>query len=698
MQPQTMTLEEAFRQAIQLQQQGALDQAEQIYQQILNAAPNHPIVLYYLASVSAQRGDKQQLEKRLYDTLAVVPEHADAHRSLGTLYTEQGDYARGETHFLRSIKQDPQQAATHSNLGLNLKAQGRLQEAAEQLKRALELDDQTAPLWSVYGSILKAQGELERALQAFKHSIKLDAGQPDTYHNMGLLLHSMGKAVDAEEAFRQALTLKPDLVAALNGLGGLLRESGRKAEALQTLEKAVELAPDDLSSHNNMANALVDQGRVVEAIPHFRRALELEPGNLAIHSNMIMCLHYNPHMDGKRLFAELRSWHEQHGHPGDGDPLRFTNESDPDRRLRVGYITADMKQHPLGFFTLPILMSHDSAQVERYLYSGLTKEDWLTEQARAHVDHWRNCATLSDALLEQQILADGIDVLVDLSGHTRGNRLMLMAKRVAPVQILGGGSFCSNGIDSMDGAVVDPYQVPPEQAEGFSEPLIQMPGGNYAIYMPPDYLPEVAPTPMAKNGHITFGCFNNLAKLNEPVVVLWSELLQQIPDSRLLIRTYALNDASTRERYIKLFAHHGVATERLMLHGGLPHKELLDAYGEMDIALDPFPYSGGLTTIEALWMGVPVIALAGDRMAGRHSVAHLNAAQLGDWVVQSPEAYIALAKAWAAKPQELASLRQAVRPRMQHGPTADWQGYTRHMEGEMRRLWQRWCTKKLATV
>ncbi|MEG3640538.1 tetratricopeptide repeat protein [Magnetococcus sp. PR-3] len=682
-----MTLEEAFKQAAQWHKQGLLDQAESLYLQILNAAPEHPVVLYHLALISQMREDKVQFEARLLAVLAVDPQHQDGHRQLGTLYTGLQQLEKGAEHFQQAMSAGDESVTLLVNYGYNQLRQEQLEKAQALFEQALQQQPLDAA-WDGLAKVCRARGDLSGADAAYAQALMLNPDSVAHLCNRALLLNQMERHREAEDLFREVLKRDPNLAEAHNGLGVLLRKTRRHLEARQHFEQALALEENFIAAHNNLANTLVDVGLADEAIVHFEQALALEE-NRDIRSNMLMCLNYTTHYTGPDLSKALRVWQQHHGR-GFAEP-HFLNNPDPHRRLKVGYISADLCQHPLGFFHLPLFENHDPQAVESYVYSSTVKHDWLTALCQKHVDHWYDLAGQPDEVVAQQIAEDGIDLLMDLSGHTRGNRMMLLVKGSAPVQILAGGCYSSNGIDRMDAVLADPYQIPEVLTSCFSEPLQYLPGYLNTVYAPPPYMPEVKPLPALNNGHITFGCCNNMAKINPEVIALWSKLLKRLPTSRLILRTHGLNGVQTQQRVMDTFAMHGVPAHQLQLDGGVAHAQLLAGYGDMDIALDPFPYSGGLTTIEALWMGVPVVALHGDRLAGRHSVGHLSIAGLEHWAVTSHQAYVDHAVAMASDLPALAQLRQGMRARMEASPLADGAGYAKAVEGVYRDLWQQWC-------
>ncbi|OSM06933.1 tetratricopeptide repeat protein [Magnetofaba australis] len=690
-----VTLEQAFEQACDWHEQGERDRAEALYRQILAVAPNHPQTLHNLAILLQGAKRIEEASGLLMQAIEAHPNYAEAYMVLGNILTDLERYAEAETLYRHALSLNPRLTSATVNLSAALRRAGRGKEAELAVNEALEHDPNNPLLHAQLGMALRVQGRVQEAESALRGALAMNPEDDEARHTLGMLLQARGAYEEAERCYRQVIAARPAMAESYNALGCLLRETGRQEAAVEALREALRINPELVAGYNNLANAYTDQGRVTEALATYREGLARKPDQAELHANLAFSMHYAPELGPKALFAELRDWCARFADPLTPAQNPCHNDPDPERILNVGYVSADLKQHPLGFFTLPILQNHDGNAVRVTVYSNLTQPDWLTERARAAVDAWVDCAAWSDNQLLERIRDDRIDVLVDLSGHTRGNRLRVFAQRAAPVQILGGGCFSSTGLQAMDAVVGDPHQFPAGCEDQFSERILRMPMDN-VIYAPPDYMPAVAPPPCLQNGHIIFGCFNNPAKINERVFDLWARILQRLPGARLLLKAKPLGDAPNRARFVEAFAKRGVEPERLLLEGGAPHADFLASYNRMDIALDPFPYSGGLTTIEALWMGVPVVALDAGRLAGRHSVAHLHAAGLPELVAAGPEAYVETALALAAEPDELKRMREQMRPALLHGPLSDHAGYTVILEQMMRRLWRDWCAARRA--
>ena len=419
----------------------------------------------------------------------------------------------------------------------------------------------------------------------------------------------------------------------------------------------------------------------------------LDPEYAEGHSSLVQALHYSPELDSDTVSGEARRWYDMHAAALGAQARAYENSRDPDRRLRVGYVSADFRSHPVGWFFAPVFEHHDRKRFEVFCYSGVAHPDDFTETFRRQAECWRETLGDNDEKLAERIRADAIDILIDLSGHTRGHRLLTFARQPAPVQVTAGGHYDTTGMDAIDYLIADRFHAPEGAERYFSETLIRMPH-DYICYEPPAYAPDVSGPPSLRRGYMTFGCYNNLSKLNDDVIALWAKILQALPTSRLRLQTRELNDAPTAERILDLFAERGIARERLHLLGGVPHRELLDAYGEIDIALDPFPYSGGLTTLEALWMGVPVVTLTGQTFCGRHSTSHLNNVGLSELVTATAADYVATAVALTQDTDRLTTLRRGLRAQMATSPLCDAKGYTRALEAAYREMWKKYCTEQ----
>jgi predicted O-linked N-acetylglucosamine transferase (SPINDLY family) len=436
---------------------------------------------------------------------------------------------------------------------------------------------------------------------------------------------------------------------------------------------------------------LADLGRLDEARAAYERALALKPDYADVRSSVLMLLNYDPAQTPESLLAAHRAYAA--ALPPLPAPAPHPNARDPERPLRIGYVSADFCAHPVGGFVRPVLAAHDPERVVVHAYSGRLVEDAVTTEIRGHAAAWRSTVGVDDAALDAQIRADGIDILVDLAGHTAGNRLSAFARKPAPIQVTWLGYPATTGLPAIDHRLSDAFADPPGAEAHGVEALVRLPGG-FHCYVPAEAAPDVAPPPARAQGHVTFGSFNNLSKVNDRVIAAWARVLAAVPHSRMLVKARPLADPDTRARYQALFAQAGVASERVSLIATAESwRDHMGQYGQVDVALDTFPYNGTTTTCDALWMGVPVIALRGDRHAGRVGVSLLSHIGLPELVAASLDDYVAAAAALAADPDRLATLRAGLRRRLIASPIGDPQRFTRALEDAYRALWRAWCAR-----
>ncbi|MBF0426203.1 MAG: tetratricopeptide repeat protein [Magnetococcales bacterium] len=680
-----------FAQALARQQAGEYDEAERLYRQILTTFPNDDDTLRNLGLLCLHKGAVDEAITLIERCLTLSPERTPLRLQLADTLLVQKRPAAAAHHFQEILRREPQHAIATYHLGLARQGEGRLEEAIALLRRARTLPEaESGPILASLGAALRAQGDLAAAESCYRAAIDQEPNDPQRHNTLGLLLQEMGRTQEAIETLSTLVANHPRMAMAWNNLGILFRQEGALEGAEMCYHTALRLDPNLFVAENNLAVVLGDMGRVEEAVATCRRALALDPTSAATHSNLILNLHYLPTSDAATLLAECRAYNAQHVAPFVIANPDHCRDRDPHRPLRIGYLSPDFKQHPVGFFWQPVLAAHDRRQFAIHAYSGVGRGDWLTRLLEGAVDCWRPVKGLDDPTLARLISADRIDILVELSGHTDGNRLPLLARRPASIQITGGGHYNTTGVAVIDYLLCDPHHAPPGSEVEFSETPLRLPD-DYICYAPPPYAPPVTPLPALTNGCITFGCFNNPIKVTAEVIAVWAEVLRRVPGSCLRMRARGLGDVLTRDRFLKQFHDHGIDGSRLELAGALPHPGLLAAYGAIDIALDPFPYSGGLTTLEALWMGVPVVTLTGKTFCGRHSTSHLHNAGLPQFVTGTREAYVDTIVRLADNREALARLRAGLRAQMARSPLCDGVRYTRNLEAAYRRVWQQWC-------
>jgi predicted O-linked N-acetylglucosamine transferase (SPINDLY family) len=461
-------------------------------------------------------------------------------------------------------------------------------------------------------------------------------------------------------------------------------------EALACHRRALELKPDFAEAHSNLGVAFKDQGKLDEALACFRRALELKPDYAAAHSNLLYTQVFCPGYDPQTLYEEHRRWNRQHAEPLGKFIEPHPNDRSPQRRLRIGYLSPDFRRHPVGRFLLPLLESHDRENFEIFSYASVRIPDTMTDRCRAHTDVWRDVLGLPDEQVAHAIRQDRVDILVDLTMHMANNRLLVFARKPAPVQVTYLAYCGTTGLTTIDYRLSDPYLDPPGRDEPFySEQTVHLPE-TYWCYRPPIETPPVNALPALEAGHVSFGSLNNFCKVTSAVLAAWGQLLQAVPGSRLLLHAFS---GSHRDRARGFLAEQGIAENRVVFVDFLPTAEYLGVYRRIDVALDPFPYGGGTTTCDALWMGVPVVSLAGQTAVGRGGVSILSNLGLPELVAQDPEQYVRIAVELAHDLPRLSALRASLRERMQASPLMNAARFARNVEAAYRTMWQRWCAR-----
>jgi predicted O-linked N-acetylglucosamine transferase (SPINDLY family) len=516
-----------------------------------------------------------------------------------------------------------------------------------------------------------------------------DSGSPAELVERAAVAHRNGERVLARKLYLQALQLDAKNADALHLLGVLELQERNVDDAIELIEDAIALQPDVADYWMNCGLAYMARGQTGEAVSRQREALRLRPVYPKAHSNLLFSLLFSADATPAEITEEHRRWYRANVAPGLQTMPAPDNVPDAARRLRLGYVSADFREHVIALFVEPIFVNRDAAQFEVFAYDNANAGDSVNVRLRQGVDHWRQIADLDDERLAALIRDDGIDILVDLAGHTRGSRITVFARRPAPVQITYLGYPATTGIEAMDYRLTDAYFDPPGLSEThYVERLVRLPD-SLLCYQPPSGTPEVSALPALANGYMTFGSFNQSAKLGSSVLELWARVLHAVPGSHLLMAP--VTPGSARERYLKIFAQLGIGAERIEFEPRLPVTQYQELRSRVDIALDPFPMNGGSTTCETLWMGVPVITLGGDRFASRAGVSLLTTAGLAQCVAGDAGEYLAIATALAADLPRLAQLRAGLRSQLQRSPLMDGPRFARNIEALYRQLWRNWC-------
>ncbi len=671
---------------------GDLAGAAKSYERALRLRPEAADLRCNLAFVLLGLGRTRAAERHARRSVRERPDLAAAHVNLGNALKALGRVAEAEAAYRAAVACQPQLVEAHRNLAIVLWAGGRAAEAAASWRRVLALRSDDADGENELGVALTACGELTEALACFDRALALAPAHARAWTNRGNAFARLGDHEAAARSHERATTLAPDLAEAWTNLAHSRLVRGELGAARAACECALALRPDLAEAQFSLASVLADEGHLSEAIAACRRGVEADPANAEAHANLVFMLDLDPGQTPASCFAERRRWNARHARPLRAAWAPHTNVPDPDRRLRVGYVSADFKQHSAAWVVAPVFFGHDRGAFDVVAYSGVLQPDEVTERFEKSATLWRRACGMSGEALAAAIRADGIDILVDLSGFSFGNRLKVFARKPAPVQVTGWGHAVGTGLDAMDAFFADSVAVPPEARRWFTEKVVNLP--SIVCYPPPPEAPDVAPSPVAAGAPFTFGCFNRVAKLSDAVLALWAVILAAAPGTRLLLKFTGLDSAASQERLRAPFVARGIDPARLLFLGGSGQRDHLAAYARVDLALDPFPHGGGVTALEGLWMGVPPVTLLGERVPGRLGASFLTTLGLPGLIAATREEYVALAVAHARRPDDLVALRGALRARMAASPLGDQQAYCRAVEDAYRRLWRRWCETK----
>ena len=540
------------------------------------------------------------------------------------------------------------------------------------------------------GNALASQAQYRDAIRCYEKILELAPRNLDAINNRGNCLSLLGEFAEAIKTYDAIIAARPNDLRAHCNRANALKQLGRCHEALAEYERVLEADPGNADALYNRGNMFADLGLPKEAIRDLRRALALNPNDPDTSTSLIFALNFDPDATAEELQAERREWGSRYDDLLDG--VAHANKPEPDRRLRIGYVSAHFRHQAATYAFGGVIVHHDPQQFEIVAYSDTRDEDALTERLRSHVHSWRRTAHLSDDQLSSLIRADRIDILVDLVGHMKGNRLLVFAQKPAPIQVTAWGEPTGTGLKAIDYIFADPILIPAAERSLLRERVADLP--NFLGYWSPEPLPEIQPLPALQRDHVTFGSFNRLAKVQPPMLRCWAAILRALPSSRLILKGRLIDLATERAPILAALASEGIAAQRVTIHDQGGRESHFAAYRDLDIALDPSPHGGGMTTLDALWMGVPVVTCVGRTISSRLAAASLHAAGLDDYIASDPGRYIELAIAKASDLAALADLRRTLRERIAGTAFGDAVRYARAVEGQYRSMWRRWCDQQ----
>jgi predicted O-linked N-acetylglucosamine transferase (SPINDLY family) len=681
---------EARNRAILLHQAGRIADAQAVCREILERAPRHFDALHLLGVTEYQSGRYEEADRLLQQALLVEPRSAAASSNHGIVLHELKRYEAALSRYDRAIALKPDYAEAYSNRAMTLTELERFAEAVASCDKAIALKPDYPEAHSNRGNTLCQLRRFDEAIASCERAIALRPGYADALSNRGNALTELRRFDEALAGYNRALALKPSLAAAWVGRGNVFLNLNRYGEAFAAFQQALAIRPDSLKALAQLAHYYERHGRMAEAIACYDRVLAAKPNFPEVISNKIFALDLVPQAGFAKHQEARKEWWRRVGSKISANaPMHHANDRDPARKTVLGYVSADFRRHSAATTFWPVLAHHDRSRFEVICYSCSTVRDDITTDFQRIADRWIDAVQLSDEELAERVRADKVDILIDLSGHSGGNRLGVFARKPAPVQVTAWGHGTGTGLPTIDYLFSDPVTSPQPMRHLYAERIFDLPCVIMSA-LPPLELPRGEP-PVLTNGYLTFGVFNRITKVSDDALAMWARVLHGVPGAKLLMKDGAYDEPPLRDLMRQRFAAHGVAGERIDFLGASPREQHLAAFGKTDIALDPFPQNGGVSTWEALHMGVPVVAKLGHSAPSRLSGAILSSIGLADWIAESADDYVALAVKFAAKPELLTRLRGDLPAQVATAPSGNATLYTRAVEQAYRSMWENYC-------
>ena len=678
-----------------LRLQGLIAQAVASYRNALRLRPDIGMIHQNLGKALAEQGLLDEAEASLREAVRLQPMRAEIHHDLGTALQKIGRPADAIACFEQALRLKPGHEPWLSYVD-SLTRAGRLDLARQQLeerwKQGLQAETKemlatVAGLYSDLGNALRGQGWLLESESSCRQALGIEPNHAHAHNNLGAALQMQGRLGEAEASIRRALALDPGHVEAQYNLGNTLQSQNRFTEAEVSYRRALELNPDHAYSHTNLGSILQMQGRLDEAEVSFRRALKMEPRSNTVYDALLFALNYHPDKSGEEIFQAYREYDARIGKSYRETWRTHSNRRDPDRRLKIGYVSPDFWKHAVRHFLEPLLVHHDKRVVEVYAYAECPRVDAVTERYKRYVDHWAPTQGLTDEEMAGRIRADEIDILVDLAGHTAGNRLPVFARKPAPVSVSWLGYGYTTGLSAIDYFLTDDASSPPDSDALFCETPWRLATPGY-VYRPADGMGEVGALPARTGGHVTFGTLTRAVRINHRTIRVWSQLLKRVRGSRLVVDSRSFREDAARDALTRMFAVQGIGREQLEI--GF-HSPPWDVLRTIDIGLDCFPHNSGTTLFEMLYMGVPFVTLAGRPSVGRLGSSVLEGVGHPEWIAGTDDEYVEIACAMAAELPRLAAIRARLRSELQASTLMNEPGFARKVESAYRKMWKIWC-------
>jgi protein O-GlcNAc transferase len=666
------------------------DEAIVAYQKAIELRPDFLDALNLLANCLKQTKRFEEAILIFRRVIALKAEYADAHSNLGVALLEKGQSDEALAALQRAIALKPNNAETYYYLGIALKNQGQLDGAIAAYEQAIALKADFLEAYNNLGNVLQKKGLREKAVAAFRQAIAYKPDSAETFGNLSSVLREMGSFEEAIAACQQAIALDPGFAGAHLNLGRIFQVQGHLDAAIDAYRQAIAIKPDFPVAHCNLGNALKDAAQLDAALDAYRQAMALESEDFVAHSNFVYSVYFHPDYDARAIAEANRQWNLQHAAPLSKMIRPHHNTRDQGRRLRIGYVSPNFHKHCQSFFTMPLFSHHNHETFEIFCYSDVARPDAITGRLQSLCQGWRTIVGLSDAQVAELIREDHVDILVDLTMHMANSRLLVFARKPAPVQVTWLAYPGTTGLTAMDYRLTDPHLDPPGMDESiYSEQTVRLPE-SFWCFDPLTNVPTVNELPCLTRKRVTFGSLNNFCKVHDGILRLWARVLSEVPDSRLVLLAGL---GSHRQRTLDFLQKEGVSRDRVEFVNTMPRAQYLEKYQQLDISLDTLPANGHTTSLDSFWMGVPVIALVGRSAIGRGSLSIVNNLGLPELAARSEEEFVRIARDWALDRPRLGKLRSTLRQRLEQSPLMDGPRFARHIEAAYRQMWQTWCAQ-----
>jgi protein O-GlcNAc transferase len=675
-----------FALGVALQSQANHYPAIAAFERAIQVRADFPEALNNLGMSRQLTGQLEQAAAAYRAALVLRPGDAMCLGNMGAVLREMGDVDQAILVLRTAVALEPHNTAHAINLAIALCHRRDFADAESILRKTNALEPNNAEVAFNLGNALDGLGRGQEAIEQYRHAVAMRPGYADAWNNLGNVCKQCGDFSSAMAAFGAAISARPDFVVALNNLGCLLRTLGRSDDAERVLRQGIEVDAHHAALYDNLGNVLKDAGELDEAIGCFQKALEIDPGNPATHSNLAYALSFQS-LEPAPILDQCVKWNERFAAPLLPSLDPHPREPASGRRLKIGYVSADFRDHCQSLFMVPLLSQHDHSRFEIFCYSSVERPDDHTRRIAGHADVWRDVRSLSDAELDWRIREDGIDILVDLTMHMARGRLLAFARKPAPVQIAWLAYPGTTGVGALDYRLSDPRLDPEGFDDHYSESTLRL-ADSFWCYDPLTDVPKVNPLPAIERGHLTLGCLNNPCKLTESTLQLWGGVMRAIPDARLLLMAPA---GRHRQRLLRRLAVQNIAAERVDFVGFRPRVDYLSSYHGIDLGLDSFPYNGHTTSLDALWMGVPIVSRVGKTSVGRGGLSQLFHLDLLDLAAETDEAFVEKAVALGTDLPRLAALRRELRSRLERSPLMDAERFARNIEAAYVQAWTTHC-------